>query len=319
LVLLARKGEAWTEIAGFARSMRERATLVRVPDPSRPGEFIDPREMVDIVGTGGDGHDTINISTTAAILAAACGARVAKHGSVSSSSKCGSADVLRVLGVDMLDAEGVGRCVSHAGVGFMLATMFHPAMKHVVPVRKALRVRTMFNVLGPLLNPARAKRIMLGVYSESLLDVFGAALANLGDMECALVVHCGGLDELAPLEGSVAHAVEVRGTSMTRLTIDTVAIAGPACTIADLAGGDAAFNAERIRTLLAGGDDAADSAQGRTIALNAGAGLYAAGVCETIAEGYTKAREGLRAGLGAKTLDRWVSVCHEAIIEPASV
>jgi anthranilate phosphoribosyltransferase len=312
---MAANEETADEVAGFAKAMRELLTPVDVasegtvsgaasglPDSSGP--------IVDIVGTGGDGHNTLNISTTAAVVAAACGARVAKHGSVSVSSMSGSADVLQRLGIEMLPKAGVEHCLSHCGIGFMFAPLFHPAMKHVVPIRRALGVRTVFNILGPLLNPASTKRMMLGVYSTKVLETYGSALASLGVVEHALVVHCCGLDELAPL--GEADAIEVRGSVATRINIDTLAIAGPRCAISDLRGGSPEENAASIRDLLAGGDDAATGPVGRTVALNAGAALYVSGHSATIAQGFAAAQESIRAGHGAAALARWSKVCADA-------
>ena len=188
LVLLRAKGETPAEVAGMVTAMRDH--MVRVDAGG---------SAVDIVGTGGDGHHTVNFSTAASFVAAACGARVAKHGNRSVSSQCGSADVLEELGVKIaLSATGVERCIREAGIAFMFAPGFHPAMKNVVPVRKALGVRTVFNILGPLLNPAGLSRGLIGVYSDAMVPLMAEALHQLG-ADLVMVVHCGGLDELAPI------------------------------------------------------------------------------------------------------------------------
>jgi anthranilate phosphoribosyltransferase len=176
LALLAARGENAAIVHGFAKAMREVAISVEVK--SGP--------VVDIVGTGGDGHDTVNISTAAALVAAACGARVAKNGSVSVSGKSGAADVLRALGVAMLPPEDIADCVEDCGIAFMFAPMFHPALAKVINLRRALRIRTIFNILGPLLNPAGAKRLVLGVFAPRLLRVYAEAAAAL-HVERALV------------------------------------------------------------------------------------------------------------------------------------
>lgn len=260
---------------------------------------------LDIVGTGGDGANTVNLSTTAAIVAAACGATVAKHGNRSVSSKSGSADVLEVLGVPMLDAEDAQSCVERAGVTFLFAPKFHPAMKHVVPVRRSLGVRTVFNILGPLLNPAGATRLFLGVFSPHLLDVYGRVLLGLGRVEHALVVHCCGLDELAPI--GVADAIEIKNGKMTTRKIDCLALGIPKCTISDLRGGTKEVNAKIIRNVLRGERNGpiAD-----TIALNAGAGLYVYGSVPSIRDGYKKAREMLRSGAAIRKLEAWASLAE---------
>lgn len=181
LVLLKAKGEAPHEVAGMVTTMRRHMVTVQ------PG-----CETIDIVGTGGDGHHTVNVSTAASIVMAACGAKVAKHGNRSVSSQCGSADVLEELGIDLtLSAEGVARCVQKAGIAFMFAPAFHPAMKNIVPIRKALGVRTIFNILGPLLNPAECSRQLIGVYSVAMVEVMANVLHELG-VQHSLVVHCGG-------------------------------------------------------------------------------------------------------------------------------
>lgn len=311
LVLLARKGAVASEIAGFARAMRERATHIAIADDAVvSGEVPCSGPVVDIVGTGGDGHDTLNISTTAAILAAASGCRVAKHGSVSSSSLSGSADVLRRLGIKMLAPEDISPSIAAAGIAFMFAPNFHPAMRHVAPVRRALGVRTIFNVLGPLLNPANAQRLVLGVWSPTLLQPYADALLSLGSVEHALVVHCCGLDELAPI--GEAQAIEIIGTCAKPLTIDTVAIAGPACAIADLKGGGPQHNADAITELLNGGEDAASTVVGRTVALNAAAALYVCGKASSIHAAYDVAKASLAAGNAAVVLRRWAAHCKSA-------
>eukprot|EP00939_MAST-03C_sp_MAST-3C-sp1_P001521 g1521.t1 len=298
LVLLRAKGETPDEVEGIVRTMRSHMTSVKTPEGP----------LLDIVGTGGDGAHTVNLSTTAAILAATCGARVAKHGNRSVSSKAGSADVLEVLGVSMLDPRHIAPCLERAGIAFMFAPKFHPAMKYVVPVRRSLGIRTIFNILGPLLNPARASRLFLGVFSPHLLDIYGQVLLGLGNVEHALVVHCCGLDELAPL--GIADAVEIRrGHGMKRIKIDVVdGIGIPKCTIADLRGGSKEVNARIIRGVLAGGEGARGPIAD-TIALNAGAGLYVAGLSASIKEGFEKASAVLKSGAAAKQLEKWSETC----------
>jgi anthranilate phosphoribosyltransferase len=288
LVLLRAKGETASEVTALTRVMLEHSIPVSVPGP-----------LLDIVGTGGDGANTVNISTSAAVLAAACGARVAKHGNRSVSSRSGSADVLEALGVPMLKPEHIPTCLDGAGIAFMYAPHFHPAMRHVGPVRKALGVRTVFNILGPLLNPAKAKRLMIGVFTPELLDLMGHVFLALG-VEHALVVHCQGLDELTPM--GAAQCVEVtQAGGVVPITIDPAEMGIPPCTVDDLKGGDCDENAEIIRSVFSGGDNA-EGPIADAIALNAGAGMYVYGSAPSVAEGFAMAKRVLKEGGAATTL-----------------
>jgi len=296
LVLLRAKGETPQEVAGLVGAMRNHMV------PVNPGV-----PCVDIVGTGGDGHHTVNFSTAASVVAAACGAHVAKHGNRSVSSMCGSADVLETLGVDLsLPAAGIERCIREAGIAFMFAPNFHPAMKHIVPVRKALGVRTVFNILGPLLNPASCVYFLIGVYSEALVPLMGQALHSLG-VEMAMVVHCGGLDELAPI--AVATVATVRKSGVEMGTLDPFALGFRQCTLEDLKGGTAAENAQILKQVLGGKlpGPVAD-----TVVLNAAAGLYVCGKAKSVAEGCEMARAAIEAGTPLQTLDKWVTACKPA-------
>jgi len=293
LVLLQAKGETPSEVAGMVSVMREH--MVRVNGGT----------CIDIVGTGGDGHHTVNFSTAASVVAAACGARVAKHGNRSVSSQCGSADVLETLGVVLtMPPAGIERCLAESNIAFMFAPGFHPAMKNVVPVRKALGVRTVFNILGPMLNPAAAGRALIGVYSEPMVSLMAHALHELG-AELTLVVHCGGLDELAPIAVATVATVTPSGVSMG--TIDPFLMGFPKCTIEDLKGGSATENAQILRDVFAG------KVQGPiadTVVLNAGAGLYVAGVAASVQEGCEQASACIKAGKPMATLEKWVASCQ---------
>mmetsp|Transcript_1051 Transcript_1051/g.1331 ORF Transcript_1051/g.1331 Transcript_1051/m.1331 type:complete len:356 (+) Transcript_1051:182-1249(+) len=294
LVLLAAKGETIAEVKSMVEVMRKYAINVSIP-----------YKVVDIVGTGGDGFNTVNISTSAAILSAACGAKVAKHGSTSVSSKSGSSDVLEKLGVAMCDPTTIAECIDKAGIGFMFAPKFHPAMKYVVPVRKALKVRTVFNIMGPLLNPAGAQRLMLGVYKPELLELYGNVLHGLG-VEHALVVHGSGMDELNTL-GPV-QAVEVTPEKgVQKLTIDPLELGLAKGTLQDLQGGDAEENAAIIRKVFSGGENAKGTLA-ETIALNAAAVLYVYGMANSIKEGYEIAMTKLQEGSALNKLDEFVSI-----------
>eukprot|EP00924_Labyrinthula_sp_SR-Ha-C_P000893 maker-scaffold_7-snap-gene-7.32-mRNA-1 protein AED:0.01 eAED:0.01 QI:22/1/1/1/1/1/2/150/354 len=306
LVLLASKGETSVEIMAMAKVMRQHV-LKPVIESDEPKGF---KNVIDIVGTGGDGMDTINISTSAAILASACGAIVAKHGSTSVSSKSGSSDVISKLGVPLLGPEKVGSFLEKAGMCFLYAPKYHPAMKHVVPIRKALKVRSIFNILGPLLNPFGVKRMLLGVYSEDLLPIYADAVFKLG-VEHALVVHGSGMDELNTL-GPV-KIVEVTKTGKRSFTLDPFKdLALPKCSLADLKGGSAEENAAAIRNLFSNnipsGEEEKYARLGETVALNAGVGLFVSGKYDSIKAGVDAALTCLRAGKAEDQLKNLVTI-----------
>lgn len=294
LVLLRAKGETAHEVAGMVRTMRQH--MVRV-SPGVP--------CLDIVGTGGDGYHTVNFSTAASVVAAACGAKVAKHGNRSVSSSCGSADVLEELGVKLtLPAAAVEKCVREAGIAFMFAPAFHPAMKNIVPVRKALGVRTIFNVLGPLLNPAECEHNLIGVYSEAMVRLMADALHALG-VRRAMVVFCGGLDELAPVAVAVTAMVTPDGVEMG--TLDPFALGFDKCSIEDLRGGDAKHNAAVLRQIFAG---ELSGPVTDTVVLNAAAGLFVAGVAPSVAAGCEMARKAVANGAALEVLQKWVALSN---------
>ena len=242
LVALRMKGETVEEIAGLARVMRSRATPVDLGGV----------EAVDTCGTGGDRSGTFNISTVAAIVASAAGVPVAKHGNRAMSSRCGSADVLEALDVVInLDAEEVARCVRHVGIGFMFAPLFHPAMKYAAPVRRELGTRTVFNILGPLTNPAGARSQVLGVADPSLVARMAGALERLGTRH-ALVVHGhGGLDELSITGPSILYRVRA-GKRTQRLVVTPEELGFESAAPEDIKGGMAEENAQIIRSILSG-------------------------------------------------------------------
>ncbi|PSQ11166.1 anthranilate phosphoribosyltransferase [Halobacteriales archaeon QS_5_70_15] len=288
LAALRAKGETEAEIAGLAEGMRAAARTIH-PDRA---------PLVDTCGTGGDDHDTINVSTTSAIVAAGAGVPVAKHGNYSVSSSSGSADVLEEVGANV-DAEpdAVERAIERDGIGFMLAPVFHPAMKAVIGPRKELGMRTVFNVLGPLTNPAGADAQIVGVYDPDLVPVMARALARM-DVERALVVHGSGMDEIA-LHGETA-AAETNGEAVRELTITPADLGLDSAPVGDVAGGPPAENAADLRGIVEG------DVQGpkRDIVLaNAGAAIYVSGEAGSLEAGVDRAREAIEAGAAAAKLE----------------
>jgi anthranilate phosphoribosyltransferase len=288
LVALRMKGEAVAEISGAASAMRRRA--ISIPHHQE--------HVVDTCGTGGDGRGTFNISTAAALVAAAAGAVVAKHGNRSVSSRSGSADVLAALGVKIdIPPEVAGRTLDTVGIAFLFAPLLHPAMREVMPVRRELGLRTIFNVLGPLTNPAGARRQLMGVYSESLVEPIGHVLRDLG-AEHALVVHGDdGLDEITTT--GVTRIAEVRGGEVVCSTLEPERFGLRRARLDELAGGDPEENAAAMHRVFAG----EEGALADVTVLNAGAALYVSGIAPGIAEGIEKAREVLASGAAARKLE----------------
>jgi anthranilate phosphoribosyltransferase len=291
LVALRAKGETADEIAGCAEAMREHVLRV---NPKRD-------DLVDIVGTGGDGANTYNISTAAALVAAAAGAAIAKHGNRAASSASGAADVLEALGFRLeLPPERIERSIDELGFGFLFAQAHHPAMKHAAPVRRELATRTVFNVLGPLTNPAGARALMLGVYSPELTRTLADALVQLG-AERAYVVHgAGGIDELSPCGSNLV--CEVENGSVREYELDPLDLGVERCDPDELRGGDPASNAAALRAVLAGADGGHRSA----VVLNAAGGIAAAGHAADLREGIALAREAIDSGAAAARLDELV-------------
>ena len=288
LTALRTKGETEAEIAGFAEGMREAARTI---EP-------DQETLVDTCGTGGDDYDTINVSTTSAVVTAGAGVPVAKHGNYSVSSSSGSADVLETVGVEV-DAEppAVEDAIEATGIGFMLAPVFHPAMKAVIGPRKELGMRTIFNVLGPLTNPAGADAQVVGVYDPELVPVLARALARM-DVERALVVHGSGLDEIA-IHGET-RAAEVTGDEIEEYTITPETFGLPEYDVEAVAGGDPEANAADLRGIVTG---ETTGAKRDIILANAGAAIYIAGEADTLREGAEQAREAIESGAAAEKLD----------------
>jgi len=285
------------ELAGFARAMRRHAAHVFAE-----GEIL-PENMVDTCGTGGDDSGTFNISTAAAIVASAAGARVAKHGNRAASSKCGSADVLEALGVRIdLPFEHIGRGIREIGIGFLFAQAAHTATRHATPARKQIGTRTVFNLLGPLTNPARAQAQVLGVFSPDVVDVVAGALAELGT-EHAFVVHgAGKLDEIS-LAGTTI-VTEVRAGSVRKFHVVPEDFGKKTAPMAAIQGGGLAQNAALIRDLLGGvRNSVEDVARHDIVVVNASAALVVAGVAGNFREGAELAEKSLRDGSAASKLD----------------
>jgi len=291
LVALRMKGETPDEIAGAAQALRSRATRVEVSQD----------RLIDTCGTGGDASHTFNISTAAAFVAAAGGARVAKHGNRAVSSRCGSADVLTALGVEVeLPPAAVAACIDECGIGFLFAPRHHAAMRHVAPVRKELGLRTLFNLLGPLANPAGARRQLLGVYAPQLVPVLAKTLAELG-CDRAFVVHgYGGLDEISTAGPTVV--CEVRSGVVRQFELSPEDAGVQRAPLEGLRGGDAQQNAETLRGVLRG----ENGPQRAATLLNGGAALAASGVCETIADGVRLAERAIDSGAALDRLERLV-------------
>jgi anthranilate phosphoribosyltransferase len=297
LVALRIKGETPEEIAGCAEGMRAHVLAVR---PART-------DLVDTAGTGGDGARTFNISTAAALVAAAAGAGVAKHGNRAVSSASGSADVLEALGFDLeLAPERIERSIDELGFGFLFAQRHHPAMRHAAPVRRELATRTVFNVLGPLTNPAGARAQVVGVYAAELVGTIAEVLQQLGARRAFVVHGADGIDELSPTGPNlVAEVVDGR---VRRREIDPLELGIPRCAPSDLAGDTPEANAERIRRIFAGEPGPRRDA----VVLNAAGAIAAAGHAADLAEGIAIARQTIDSGAAGSRLDELVAYSRSA-------
>ena len=285
------------ELAGFARAMRRHATRVFAE-----GEIL-PERMVDTCGTGGDDSGTFNISTAAAIVAAAAGARVAKHGNRAASSKCGSADVLEALGVRIdLPFERIGKGIREIGIGFLFAQAAHTAARFAMPARKQLGVRTVFNLLGPLTNPAKAQSQVLGVFSADVVDVVAETLAELGT-EHAFVVHgAGKLDEIS-IAGPTIVA-EVHDGGIRKYEVTPAEFGVESASLSQIRGGSVEENAAAIRRILQGHcENEADKARRDLVAINGSAALVAVGIAENFRDGAAKARQAIETGAARSKLE----------------
>jgi anthranilate phosphoribosyltransferase len=299
LVALRAKGETPDEIAGCAEAMREHVLPVR---PQRD-------DLVDTAGTGGDGAQTINISTAAALVAAAAGAAVAKHGNRAVSSACGSADVLEALGFELEQPpQRIERSIDELGFGFLFAPSHHPAMRHAASVRKELATRTVFNVLGPLTNPAGARAQVVGVYSPELVRTIAEVLARLGARRAFVVHGAGGIDELSPVGTNIV--CEVVDGAVHERELDPEAELGlPRCRVDELRGGAPSQNAAAIREIFAGANGGRRSA----VLLNAAGAIAAAGHAEDLREGLELARRTIDSGAATERLERLIVFSRETV------
>lgn len=288
LTALALREPTIAEIAGAARAMRAAMRTVAAP-----------RDAIDLCGTGGDGHGTLNVSTAASFVVAGCGVPVAKHGNRNMSSKSGAADVLEALGVRVdLSPQQASTCLAETGLCFLFAPLYHPAMKHVAPVRKDLGFRTVFNLLGPLCNPARVRRQLLGVFAEHWVEPLAGVLAELG-AEHAWVVHGrDGMDELTITGASVV--VEVVGGKTARFEVEPERLGLELGTLESVKGGEAAYNAREVEQLFEGHGRLAYR---NIVILNSAAALMVAGKVESLEEGCDRARLALDSGLARAKLE----------------
>lgn len=294
LVLLRAKGETADEITAIVKVLRNKMMVV-------PTQF----PVLDIVGTGGDGFNTVNISTGSAMLAASCGIKVAKHGNRSVSSLSGSADVLEALGIHIdLTPEQVGKSIDEIGIGFCYSPNFHPVTQKLRDVRQKLNVATVFNLLGPLLNPAQASHLVLGVAHESLLSTIAAVLIAMGQ-ERAVVVHSMGLDEVSCV--GISKIIEINQGQINEYSLDPAELGFNYCQLIDLQGGDAKTNAQLLLDAFHG----KRCAIADTLILNAAIALYIYGRYSSVAEALAHARNNLYEGAVIQLLHQWIQFSHD--------
>ena len=296
LTALKMKGETLDEITGFAAVLRDKANTIS-PDVDN---------YVDLVGTGGDCTYSFNISTTSAFVVAASGLPVAKHGNRSISSKSGAGDVLEALGVNIAaDPDVVKKCVEEVGIGFMFAPHFNPAMKYVGKVRKDLGFRTIFNILGPLSNPSRAKAMVVGVYTSKLTDVIAKAMMNIGVERAFVVSGCDNMDEITLTGGTTIS--EIKDGRVNTFTVTPEQCGFKRCGLDELQGGDGTVNAGITKDILSGKEK---GAKRDIVLLNAGATLYVGGMADSIQAGIRLAQETINSGKALKTLEALVNASN---------
>jgi anthranilate phosphoribosyltransferase len=309
ITALRMKGETVDEITGAARVMRDKVTRIRVGrnvlDIDRDDINIDQETILDVVGTGGCGTNTFNISTTVAFVVSACGVKVAKHGNRAVSSSCGSADVLEALGVNLdVTPESVERCINEIGIGFLYAPALHGAMKYAIGPRKEIGIRTIFNILGPLTNPAGAECQLLGVYCDELVERLANVLKNLGCRRGFVVHGLDGMDEI-----TLTAETRIAEVSWDRVVMKTFCpeeLGFSRCAVADLRGGDAAGNAAIVRNILAGGS----GPKRDVVLLNAAFSLVAAGKTAALNEGVALAAGAIDSGRAMKQLEKLVAMTN---------
>lgn len=311
ITALRMKGETVDEITGAARVMRDRALPIRVGKSvlgiDRDDINLDRETILDTCGTGGSGTNSFNISTTVAFIVSACGVKVAKHGNRAVSSSCGSADVLEALGVNLdVTPEVVERSIAQIGIGFLFAPALHGAMKHAIGPRREIGIRTIFNILGPLTNPAGADCQVLGVYREDLVEKLALVLKKLGCRRGFVVHGCDGMDEVTLTGESTVAEISADGVKLYKVAPEQFGL--ERAPLSELHGGDAQGNAVIVREILSG----KDGAKRRIVLLNAGYALVATGKAKDVAEGIRLAAETIDSGAAMKQLERLVALTNEA-------
>ncbi len=310
ITALRMKGETVAEITGAARVMRDRVTPIRVGrdvlDMDRDDINIDQETILDVVGTGGDGTNTFNISTTVSFVVAACGVKVAKHGNRSVSSLCGSADVLESLGVNLdVPPRTVERCIREIGLGFLFAPALHGAMKHAIGPRREIGIRTIFNILGPLTNPAGAQCQVMGVYREDLVATLAQVLHKLGCKRGFVVHGLDGMDEITLTAETALAEVTIDGVQLRRFAPEELGFTR--CVMAELRGGNAGENAQIVREILAG----ATGAKRNIVLINAAFALVAAGKTDSLAQGVEMAAQAIDSGEALAVMGRLAAMTNE--------
>ncbi|MEO0384039.1 MAG: anthranilate phosphoribosyltransferase [Pseudomonadota bacterium] len=301
LIALKVRGESIDELVGAVSVMRSKMTPVKLSEPLAS-------EAMDIVGTGGDGKGSYNVSTATALTVAACGVSVAKHGNRAVSSQSGAADVLKELGVNIdIGPDQIAACIEKVGIGFMFAPMHHSAMKHVGPTRAELGQRTIFNLIGPLSNPAGAKRQLIGVYDERWLVPIAETLKALGSETAWVVYGIDGMDEITTT--GITHLAKLEEGEVSLAAIDPRDHGVDLVDERELVGGDAAHNAQALRNVLAGEQGAYTD----IVLMNAAAALCVAGAATTLDKGIIKARDALSSGKAMTTLDKLVAASNETV------